>query len=157
GRVVTRTMRATAAAASALVIVASLAGCGPVPPPPPGALPPTDVPYIKPSINIDGVDTTDGFTAQEHPAVRLRVSTCTGWANGSGFILDESRIVTNMHVIDDAIAIEVTTYDGRDYKAISSQLAPVADLGLVTLDPVFTEWVTLADTKLEPNDPVMSA
>lgn len=143
-------------AASALVVAALLASCGPVPPPPPGALPPTDVPYIKPTINIEGVDTNDGFTPQEHTAVRLRVSTCTGWTNGSGFIIDESRIITNKHVIEDALEIEVTTYDGRDYKAVSSQLAPVADLAVVTLDPVFTEWVTLAQEKLEPNDPVYS-
>jgi S1-C subfamily serine protease len=153
----TSRVRSSAAAASALVLMVALAACGPVPPPPPGALPPTDVPYIKPSINIDGVDTSDGFTAQEHTAVRLRVSTCTGWTNGSGFILDDSHIITNMHVVEDAIAIEITTYDGRDYKALDSQIAPVADLAMVRLEPVFTEWVTLADTKLEPNDPVMSA
>ncbi len=145
-----------ALAASALSIAVLVAACGPIPPPPPSALPPTDVPYIKPTINIDGVDTNDGFTPQEHTAVRLRVSTCEGWTNGSGFIIDESRIITNKHVIEDAIDIEVTTYDGRDYKAVNSQVAAVADLAVVTLDPVFTEWVTLAQEKLEPNDPVYS-
>ncbi len=149
-------LQASVLTASALAIAALVASCGPVPPPPPGALPPTDVPYVKPTINIEGVDTSDGFTPQQHTAVRLRVTTCTGWTNGSGFILDDSHIITNKHVIANATEIEVTTYDGRDYKAISSQVAPVADLGIVTLEPVFTEWATLADEKLEPRDPVFS-
>lgn len=146
--------RATLAAAAASAALLTLAGCGVIPPPPPGALPPTAIPSIEPTLTFDGTDTNDGFTPQEHTAVRLRVTDCEGWGNGSGFILNESQIITNRHVIEGATRIEVTTYDGRDFVATSSQIAPVADLAIVTLEPVFTDFVSLSDRTLTVGDPV---
>lgn len=145
----TRTLLAGTGLAATMLVA-----CGPIPPLAPDTLPPTGIPDLDPDHDYSGVDTIDGFTAQQHASVRLRVRSCDGWSNGSGFILDEATVVTNAHVIEDALWIEVTTYDGHDFTALSSQLAPVADLGLVHLDAVFTEFVTLSDRELELGDAV---
>src|SRR5690606_36919775 len=91
---------------------------------------------------------------QQHVAVRLRVSDCHGWGNGTGFILDENHIITNKHVVEGALHIEVTTYDGRDFVAIESKIAPVADLAIVTVDGQFQDVVELSDRKLTVGDTV---
>ena len=148
-------IRRASVAASALVVAGIvLAGCGPIPPLAPEALPPSEIPVVDPTVEVDGVNTTDGFTPQQHTAVRLRVTDCKGWGNGTGFILDENHIITNRHVVEGATHIEVTTYDGKDYVATSSQVAPLADLAIVTLEPVFTEFVSFSDDTLESGDPV---
>ena len=148
---VTRGRALAASALAAATLTAS--ACGPIPPPP-GALPPTAIPSIESTLAWDGPLTSDGFTPQQHTAVRLRVADCKGWGNGSGFILDENHIITNKHVVEGATHIEVTTYDGRDFVATASQVAPVADLAIVTLEAGFTEFVELSDHTLAVGDPV---
>lgn len=140
----------------ATVAVAALAvtACGPIPPPPPGSLPETAIPVVSPTLTFDWVDTADGFTPQERAAVRLRVATCRGWANGSGFILNENQIITNRHVIRDATRIEITTYDGHDYVAVSWLVAPVADLAIVTVDASLEDAATLSTGTLSEGAPV---
>jgi S1-C subfamily serine protease len=146
--------RALAASAVATAAALTASACGPLPPPPPGALPPTAIPTIESTLAFEGPTTNDGFTPQQHTAVRLRVADCQGWGNGSGFILNENQIITNKHVIDGATHIEVTTYDGRDFVATASQVAPLADLAIVTLDTTFTDIVELSDRTLAVGDPV---
>ena len=128
-------LRAALAGAGAALAIAA---CGVIPAPPP----PLDADFV-PDVVSPTVDpsaaSSDGFTTEQHLAVRIRVETCDGWATGSGWILSENQVVTNRHVIEGGTRIEVTTYDGRDYTVLSSQVAPVADLGLLTLDRVFTE------------------
>jgi S1-C subfamily serine protease len=153
---VTAVLRGRALAAFAIATATALAAsaCGPIPPPPPAALPPTTIPSVEPTLTFDGPDTADGFTPQQRTAVRLRVSDCQGWGNGTGFILNENQIITNKHVVAGALHIEVTTYDGRDFVATASQVAPVADLAIVTLDTTFTDMVELSDRTLAVGDPI---
>lgn len=146
-----RRLLAASGVGAAVLVTAS---CGVLPPLPPAVLPPTAIPSVESTLAFDGPDTIDGFTAQQHVAVRLRVTDCGGWSNGSGFIIDESRIITNKHVVEGATHIEVTTYDGRDYVAIDSLVAPVADLAIVTVDAQFADVAELSDRSLTVGDPV---
>jgi S1-C subfamily serine protease len=130
----------------------AIAACGVIPAPPP----PLDtdfIPDVSPTVD-PLAPASDGFTTEQHLAVRLRVETCDGWATGSGWILSENQVVTNRHVIEEGTRIEVTTYDGRDYTVLSSQVAPVADLGLLTLDSVFTEVAEYEITGARYLDPL---
>lgn len=142
--------RGLLAGAFALAVVT---GCG-VLPAAPGPLDADFVPSLEPSPYLQADVAPDGFTYQEHYAVRIRVATCTGWGTGSGWIISESEVITNEHVVADARWIEVTTYDGRDYVTTNSQVAPMADLALLTLDPVFTEWATWEIRELEEGDDI---
>ena len=135
------------------IAIAAVTGCG-VLPAPPGPLEADFVPSLAPSPYLQADVASDGFTYQEHYAVRIRVATCTGWSTGSGWILNEAHVITNEHVVAGATSIEVTTYDGRDYVAFNSQIAPSADLALLTLDPVFTEWATWEIRDLEDDDSI---
>lgn len=136
-------------AASAL----ALGACG-VLPAPPGELDTDFVPNVTPSPAASSQVGADGFTLQEHYSVRVRVATCGGWATGSGWVLSANQVITNQHVVDDATSIEITTYDGREYPVTTSQIAPTADLALLTLDPVFTEWATWEVRQPEPGDEI---
>ncbi len=134
-------------------VVLTLAACGVIPSPPP----PLDANFI-PEVAAPTFDpataTSDGFTAEQRLAVRIRVQTCTGWATGSGWILSDREVVTNRHVVEDGTSIQVTTYDGRDFAVKSSQVAPVADLALLTLDSVFTDAAEYEITGMQPLDPI---
>jgi S1-C subfamily serine protease len=130
----------------------ALAACGVIPAPPP----PLEVDFIPAAVSPTfdpSTATSDGFTTKQQLAVRIRVRTCDGWGTGSGWILSENEVVTNRHVIEGATTIEVTTYDGRDFTVVSSQVAPVADLALLTLDKVFTEAAEYQISSLQFLDP----
>lgn len=146
-------MSRLALAAAAGGAALALAACGVIPGPPP----PLEANFV-PEVAAPSFDPTavasDGFTTEQHLAVRIRVQTCDGWKTGSGWILSDHQVVTNRHVIEGGTDIEVTTYDGRDFTVTSSQVAPVADLGLLTLDSVFTEHAEYAITDLQYLDPV---
>lgn len=133
--------------------VLTLAGCGVIP----GSPPPLDTNFIPevPAPTFDpSTATSDGFTTEQRLAVRIRVQTCTGWATGSGWILSDHEVVTNRHVVEDGTSIQVTTYDGRDFTVKSSQVAPVADLALLTLDSVFTDTAEYEITSMQSLDPI---
>jgi len=141
---------AVAAASGCAAIV--IAACGVIPGPPA----PLDTDFIpqtaSPTFDPTAV-TSDGFTTEQRLAVRIRVQTCAGWVTGSGWILSDHEVVTNRHVVEKGTSIEVTTYDGRDFPVTSSQVAPVADLALLTLDKVFTEAAEYQITGMESLDP----
>ena len=57
-------------------------------------------------------------------------------AVGSGFIVDDAgHIVTNHHVVADAVAITVKLYDGRELRATRLGTSPADDLALLQVDP----------------------
>lgn len=145
-------MRLRVAALASAAAVA-LAACGVLPPLPEELdtefIPATSAPLPPEYLSADG------FSAAQHLAVRIRTETCDGYFTGSGWILNDHQVVTNRHVILDAIRIEVTTYDGRDYRALSSVIAPVADLGLITLEPVFEEWASFESRQLDAGDEIV--
>lgn len=130
----------------AVLAAGAVAACGVIPAPP-GPLEADFVPSVSPA-SASAEPTTDGFSMEQHLAVRIRVETCTGWATGSGWILSSHEVVTNRHVVEGATHIEVTTYDGHDYVVNSSLVAKTPDLALLTLDDVFTESATMA--QIEP-------
>ena len=130
----------------------ALAACGVIPAPP-GPLQTNFVPEAS-AAPATSQATSDGFSIEQHLAVRIRVATCTGWGTGSGWILSDHEVVTNRHVIAGATSIQVTTYDGREFTALSSRVASVADLGLITLDKVFTEKAQYQVSSLDPLAPI---
>lgn len=141
------------AALGAVAAAGLLAACGVIPAPP-GPLESNFVPTAAaPTVTAAAQEaTSDGFTTQQHLAVRIRVETCDGWATGSGWVLSSNQVVTNRHVVEGATHIEVTTYDGRDYVVNSSQVAATPDLALLTLDDVFTETATTSIVTPAPGD-----
>lgn len=136
----------------AVLAVGAMSACG-VLPAPPGPLETNFVPEVAPA-SASAKATSDGFSIEQHLAVRIRVETCTGWATGSGWILSSNEVITNRHVVAGATHIEVTTYDGRDFVVNSSLVANTPDLALLTLDDVFTESATTAEIDPENGAPL---
>ncbi|NYI41736.1 S1 family peptidase [Demequina lutea] len=132
-----------AVGAGAILAAAAVAACGVIPAPP-GPLKTTFIPEATP-VAATATPSSDGFTTEQHLAVRIRVATCQGWATGSGWILNSHEVITNRHVAEGATHIEVTTYDGHDYVVNSSLIAKTPDLALLNLDDVFTESATMAE------------
>ncbi|WP_160300021.1 S1 family peptidase [Demequina oxidasica] len=95
---------------------------------------------------------TDGFSDQEHAAMRIRARTCEEFTVGSGFMLDEHTVVTNRHVVEDAQTITLTTYDGEQYEGTASVMADFADLALVTVDEPLEFAAPIATTEPAPDD-----
>jgi S1-C subfamily serine protease len=131
-------------------VAALLAGCGVLPafPALPTADPsavaasdvvPTALASVAPSIApADAAALSpDGFDAVRRMAVRVRNVGCGELSTGSGFAVDEHTLITNRHVVADASALQVSTYDGRDLDVTAAGTAGLADLAVVrTRDPL---------------------
>jgi S1-C subfamily serine protease len=132
-----------------------LAACSVVPVPPEG-LPDDWVPDVSPS-PIDDVLENDpmGFTPEEQSAVRIRNVSCDNLSTGSGFILDEHTIVTNRHVVEDFLSMEISTEDGEELTMASVATSLVSDLAVITTIETLTPLVSFADDDPRVSDFVM--
>lgn len=82
----------------------------------------------------------------------------TSAASGSGFIYsNDGYILTNYHVIEDASAIFVTTYDDRSLQARVVGYDESNDLAVLKVDAENLQPVTIGDSgKLNVGDPVVA-
>lgn len=65
--------------------------------------------------------------------VRIRVATCWGWGTGSGFIIGDKVIVTNRHVVEGYVNLDVLTADGEDLEAGDVHVSRGSDLATITI------------------------
>lgn len=91
--------------------------------------------------------------------VRIRSQTCEGLGVGSGFLIDESTIVTNRHVVEGADELEVETSEGQTLTVDVASQGLLADLAVVRLsEGMATEMsadgttAELAPANPEPGD-----
>ncbi|MCJ7827307.1 MAG: serine protease, partial [Demequinaceae bacterium] len=133
-------IRAAVLAAVAIPLVA----CSAIPVPPEG-LTEDWVPSASPSaIDPDLLDSPLGFEPEQRSAVRIRNSKCDELSSGSGFILDAHTIVTNRHVVEGFLELEVNTSDGRDITVASTSTSPVSDIAIITTVESLEPFVSLA-------------
>ena len=133
----------------ALAGVLVLAGCAAIP------TGPEPLPSFVPDVTASPATASDsigGFTALERDALRVRVRTCTAYATGTAFAIDETHALTNKHVAEGATDIELTSYDGKIYTATMTVLSRTADLALITIDGTFPDIATLSDTEPTAGD-----
>lgn len=149
--------RAFAVPIAALSVAAlGLTGCSSIPQTPPPV--PDFVPVLEPSTPAEvGYISDDGFSRAERTALRVRTLSCEAYGTGSAWVLDEDTAVTNLHVIEDAVEVEVTSYDGRTYTVTSMEVSRVADLALVHIDGTFPEAAVIASEPPEMGDTVTVA
>jgi S1-C subfamily serine protease len=71
---------------------------------------------------------------------------------GSGFFLTADRVVTNLHVVNTASQILISTFTGKTVRADSVLAADkTSDLALLQLAASCTDVATLAPAELEPS------
>lgn len=92
--------------------------------------------------------------------VRIRATLCEGLSTGSGLITTEGTVVTNLHVIEDAKHITVTTWDGHDHRASVAATAPGYDIAMLeipTLDRSGTLPIPTSPINVAPGDRIALA
>lgn len=137
--------RRPALAAALVASVVALAGCA--------ALPALPGPMPTGFVPTDGATATtsrghlspDGFDAARRIAVRIRNVGCNSLSTGSGFAIDATTLITNRHVVANAAAIQISTYDGRDIAATAASTAGLADLAIVRTATALPAFPDLAD------------
>ncbi|MFW2513496.1 trypsin-like peptidase domain-containing protein [Demequina sp. SO4-13] len=145
---------ATRVAAAGAVALFALSGCSALPTAPP-PLPSTYIPEAAAPSAEPGIPLgDDGFTIVERVAMRVTVESCDEYRNGSAWVLDENTVVTNRHVVEGAVDIELASYNGERYTATSSVLSEDVDLALVDIDGTFPEAAQLATTEPSTGEPV---
>ena len=133
----------------ALAGVFLLAGCASLP------TGPDPLPSFIPETSASAAPASDsvgGFSALEREALRVRVRTCTEYATGTAFAIDEHHAITNRHVAAGATTIELTSYDGKTYTGSAMVLSRTADLALITIKDTFPNIATFADAEPAPGD-----
>lgn len=141
--------RLAAACASAVVLTA----CGELPPMP-EPLVISETPVLRTPVPGATTLSPDGFRTTERVAVRVRNVGCEGVSTGSGFAVDEGRLVTNRHVVAGATTLQVSTYDGQDLLVETAGTTVVADLAIVETRSPLPAAVSLADDDPEVGDEV---
>lgn len=119
-----------------------------------GCVPPPDDRGVDTSAIDEPVEVDPGaFT------VRIRSQTCEGLGVGSGFLIDETTIVTNRHVVEGADTLEVETSEGESLTVDVASQGLLADLAVVRLTADMADAVgearphaTLAPTNPEPGE-----
>ncbi len=129
-----------------LLAVAALtaAACGVVPALP-EPLPSDFVP--EPTISPGGLPeilSPDGFGAAQRMTVRIRNVGCGFLKRGTGFAVDEHTLVTSAHLIADSTELELSTYDGRIFRATASESTTVADLAVLRIEESLDAFSVLA-------------
>ena len=112
-----------------------LTGCG-LTAPPAGPVtitvaPERTVASSPPTITDSLTETPSGFSDWERAALRVRNVECIGVSSGSGFAIAPRFFVTNRHVVQDSLAIQVSAYDGRDLEVKAVGATLIADLAVV--------------------------
>lgn len=134
---------------AALAAVTMLGSCAVLPQSPPPI--PELVPVIEPSLRPgDAYVSDDGFTRAQRVSLRVRTESCEGFGNGSAWVLSENLAISNKHVVEDATEVEVTSYDGRNYKVTDIVVSTVSDLALLTIAGEFPELAVIATEEPEP-------
>lgn len=98
--------------------------------------------------SFSGFSATQVYEAVSGSVVLIEVKQNLGTATGSGFVYDtEGRIITNNHVIENAITggITVTFLDGTILKATIVGRDPYNDIAVIKVDP---DKLTLVSLKL---------
>ena len=88
--------------------------------------------------------------------VRVSNRGCGTLGLGSGFLLDQTTLVTNRHVIDGAVELGIETWSGREVTASASAVARHADIAFVRLSepaPIAVGSVPASPPVLAPFDP----
>jgi S1-C subfamily serine protease len=138
-------MRRSALAVVLVASVVALAGCAALPSLP-GPSPTGFVPTgTATSATTQGHLSPDGFDAARRIAVRIRNVGCDSLSTGSGFAIDATTLITNRHVVANAAAIQISTYDGRDIAATAATTAALADLAIVRTAAALPAFPDLAD------------
>ena len=89
---------------------------------------------LKEEISTIQVESSD-FSAIIDEVVKSVVSVGTNRGQGSGAIIDDTGfIATNYHVIEEASAIRVLTYDGKVYDAILIGYDDVSDVAVIKVN-----------------------
>ncbi|WP_062312816.1 S1 family peptidase [Demequina rhizosphaerae] len=124
-------------AALAVAAGVALAACAPLAPPPYATPTPVEATATASS--------ADGFTDSERIALRVWAISCDAYRNGTAWMLDETHAVTNRHVVRDTTLIQLTDYQGREYRVASAEYSTEDDLALITIDGTFPEAATIGE------------
>lgn len=92
--------------------------------------------------------------AERANVVRVRSRTCDGVGVGSGFLLAEGLLITNRHVVEGSVQIEVDTWDGRQLSVAVASQTSLDDLAVLRLTGVVGTHAELAAADPVPGDSV---
>ncbi len=131
-----RCFRVISVSLVALTAAVVFGGCVPTPPASP----------IAGGISVpESLVSDDPMFSVAHAMVRFRTKSCLNVSTGSGFAIDEHRIVTNRHVVGGASVIEAETWDGRPLHVTSSKITPDNDLAVVEVSDTLSHTLKLGD------------
>lgn len=72
-------------------------------------------------------------------------------------MITDDVLVTNRHVVEGALEVQVDTWDGRSILAPVAQVATVADLAIVTLEGDLATTAQIRDEKVRRDEPLVAA
>ncbi len=104
------------------------------PTPTPFSIPPTPTPITFPTV-APVLSTADLVESTAPSVVHIGVTTTGGTATGTGFVFDDGGLImTNRHVVQDAVQIRVSLADGRVLSGEIVGLDSSIDIAVVRVD-----------------------
>ena len=123
-----------------LAVAGISAGCAALAEPPPSSQPRVTIPKthsVAPTVSkieatpIPQLISNGLHRKAEEMVVRIRNINCLGLDLGSGFAIDAHTLLTNRHVLAGASELQVSTWDGHDFRVTAADVGRLVDLGVV--------------------------
>ena len=124
-----RAGRRRQAAITALAL--TLVGCG---------VHPDDVPFADGHEPVVEILEGQAQRTARQITYRVRAAGCEALATGSGFALDAHTVVTNRHVVENAVSITLNSWDGRTATVESVAISEDHDLAVVRTVEALSGW-----------------
>ena len=103
---------------------------------------------LRPGITAEDDEAVAGVEQAKHSVVVIETKTATGSGVGTGIIMTEDGyIATNHHVIDKAVSIKVTFYNGTTMKAELVGSSEMDDLAVIKVRASGLTAATFVDTE----------
>lgn len=138
-----RRVRSIGFGLGAVTIAAASSGCAGLASSPPSTAPRVTVPAlhaVDPAVSrieakpIPQLISSSLHRKAEEMVVRVRNINCQGLEIGSGFAIDAHTLLTNRHVLAGASELQVSTWDGHDYRVTAADVGRLVDLGVARVN-----------------------
>ena len=110
------------------------------------------------TVTVDGVSASEIYEKNVNSVVAVTCEMNTGGSAGTGFIISEDGyIVTNHHVIEDAVAVYVNMADGNQYKCQVVGSDATNDIAVLKAEVTGLTPVTIGkSSEVKVGDPVVA-
>ncbi len=108
----------------------------------------SEVPFADGYVVATTVPESEATRTAHEVTYRVRTSMCDSLVTGSGFAVGPHTLITNRHVVKDATAVEIDSWDARLIRISKVTISQENDLAVLHTVERLPKWLKVADAKV---------